>query len=268
MNTKYISIVVGFIALGGVGYYIYSDMVREPSGSPSVSQLGNTITGTSSSPEGAVSGNGSNSSTASGSGEGNSNTLPVPRLDRFVINAQVTNVKRAALDKALHDLSVQVTAEGKFEQWLDLASYRKVAEDYEGAGEIWEYMTKRYPNDRTAFVNLGNLYHFYLKDFPKAESYMLAAIGLGQSPASDYIDLYELYTLSYKEKENKADDILLKGLEELPNNPDLSFTLAAYYAEQGNITGARKYYQIVLDFARQQGDKNTEERIQAAVAKL
>src|SRR5262249_18069322 len=55
--------------------------------------------------------------------------------------------------------------------WLNLALAYDEAEDYAAARDVWVFLTKAIPDDPTSYENLGKLYHFDLKDFPKAETY-------------------------------------------------------------------------------------------------
>ena len=56
--------------------------------------------------------------------------------------------------------------------------------------------------------NLGDLYHYYLKDFAQAEMYLKQAIANEPANAFLYKNLADLYTLSYKEKAHLAEGVM------------------------------------------------------------
>lgn len=83
-----------------------------------------------------------------------------------------------------------------FGSWMNLAIQYKTAGDYEGAREIWEYVSRIYPKDAVALHNLGDLYHHFLNDFAQAESYYKNAIGRDGTQGVNYLALHDLYRYS------------------------------------------------------------------------
>lgn len=130
--------------------------------------------------------------------------------------------------------------------WLQLGILRKYIGDYEGAVLAWEYATKIRPKDYVAFNNLGDIYHFYLKNFSKSESAIKKVIELKPDYTPAFKNLFELYTFSYKEKISLADDALIDGIAKNPKAYDLMVALAMYYKENGDKSGARKYFEMAL----------------------
>src|SRR3989344_422819 len=59
------------------------------------------------------------------------------------------------------------------EAWYDLGAYRKLIGDYDGAIEAYNFVIKIRPKDEIAYVNLGDLYGFYLKDYENSEKNFL-----------------------------------------------------------------------------------------------
>jgi len=147
--------------------------------------------------------------------------------------------------------------------WLDLASYRKLIGDYEAAIEIWEYMIVKWPEDYKAFLNLGNLYGYYLHDFSKAEEYFLEAIEKNPHYILSYISIYEFYIDT--EKPDLAVGILLNGLEKNLNNVDLFSLLGKHYKDVNDLVNARKYYGMALDEVQKAGDVNMAEQFKEAL---
>ena len=196
-------------------------------------------------------------------------TLPLPDLDRIVINAHISADKKQEYTGRMKDIANAIRrGEPLFQHLLELASYRRLSEDYQGAEEIWLYMTKRYPTDRMAYENLGNLYHYYLKDYPKAEVAMKKSIEIENVYPPSYVNLVELYTLSYTEKKGLAEEVLLDGLKNTNNHIVLEVTLAQLYAEEGKTEEARIYFEKVLKFANDMKDMRLKEIADEGLAKL
>lgn len=196
-------------------------------------------------------------------------TLPGLNIDKIVINSNITDDKKKEYAGRMKDIAGAIKrGEPLFEHLLELASYRKLVEDYTGAEEIWVYMTKRYPDSRPAYENLGNLYHFYQSNFPKAETMMKKAIEAEPVYPYSYVNLFELYTLSYIEKANFAEGVLLDGYVKTEKNVLIIVTLAEYYASKGKNTEAKKYFEEVLKFATDMKDERLKTIAQEGLAKL
>ncbi|KKS96412.1 hypothetical protein A3B05_02780 [Candidatus Giovannonibacteria bacterium RIFCSPLOWO2_01_FULL_43_160] len=139
----------------------------------------------------------------------------------------------AAMMKELKDLSVQLKSEPNYLQgWLQVGILRKYLGDYEGASLAWQYAALLRPNDFIAFSNLGDLYHYYLKDFSKAEKYLRSAVDIKPDYVAGYKNLFDLYTLSYppdrRAGAEKAEAVLLEGIKKNPSDNYLQTILASY----------------------------------------
>jgi tetratricopeptide (TPR) repeat protein len=195
--------------------------------------------------------------------------VAMPDLDRLVFGEGVSAEDRERLSAEIGRISSSLRDDPtNYASWLDLASYRKLAGDFSGAEEIWLYTAATWPNDRAAYENLGDLYHLYIRDYPRAERFYRAALERDRTYPALYLKLHELYTLSWEEKKNLADDVLLEGLEKLPGHVGLLFTLAEFYAKEGESEKAREYYSEVRTLAANAGDSETVERVDEAVAAL
>ncbi len=117
-----------------------------------------------------------------------------------------------------------------FEDLLFLGISKKNNKDYAGAVKAWEEASRLIPESYIPYSNLGDLYQFYLRDFPKAEANLRKAVELYPSYIAGYMNLHELYRYQYKEKAELADDILEEGLRKNPGNPTLAAALASYLA--------------------------------------
>ena len=141
-----------------------------------------------------------------------------------------------------------------YSAWLGVGLYRKALGDYAGAAEVWEYVALRWPTDYVAYNNLGDLYHLYLKDYPKAEQYFLKTAELQPSFVQTYFNLYELYRYSYKGKENEAPRAFLLGLEKNPLELNLLIGLARHYADFKDRESGTLYYKTVIQRAETLGN--------------
>ncbi|MBI1957517.1 MAG: hypothetical protein HYS44_03640 [Candidatus Niyogibacteria bacterium] len=102
--------------------------------------------------------------------------------------------------------------------WLQLGLLRKEVGDYAGAIEAWKFATILRPQISTAFLNLGDIYGWYLHDNAKAESYLLAGIAAEPKNAYTYYKTYEFY-VDVLQDTVKARKILQDGIA---SNPDSS----------------------------------------------
>lgn len=125
--------------------------------------------------------------------------------------------------KTVHETPDYVAA------WLQLAILKKGIGDYEGSRDIWEYVTLLRPHEITAFLNLGDVYTYYLKDYAKADQSLRAAMKVDRQNEMAYIRLSELYIYFYKEKEAQAEAVLKDGIAANPNNANLQKALARLY---------------------------------------
>ncbi|OGF64744.1 hypothetical protein A2661_01515 [Candidatus Giovannonibacteria bacterium RIFCSPHIGHO2_01_FULL_45_24] len=136
-----------------------------------------------------------------------------------------------AATKELKDMSLQLEREPNYLQgWLQVGILRKFLGDYDGASLAWQYASLIRPQEYIAFSNLGDLYHYYLKDFPKAEKYLRRAVDVKPDYVAGYKNLFDLYTLSYKEKKNLAESVLLEGIKKNPGDNYLQGILTSYRA--------------------------------------
>lgn len=112
--------------------------------------------------------------------------------------------------------------------WIRVGVLKKFFNDYLGARDAWEYAKVVNPWYSTAYYNLGDLYGWYLKDFPRAEENYLKAIEVDPTLAYLYISLAEFYNVVYKTKSAQAVEVIRRGLEVLPDDADLKKVLEYY----------------------------------------
>lgn len=193
-----------------------------------------------------------------------------PNLDRPVVfGSNVTPEVKKIITTNITNLIAELKKDGtSTDKWIELGLQRKVAGDFEGAKEVWEYASALSPHNYVSFSNLGDLYAYHLKNYSKAEENLKVSIKNKPDYISGYRALYELYHLMYAEKSNLADDILLEGLLKNPKSTDLMILLAQYYKETGNKDNARTYYQKALTEARVQGNTSLAALIEQEIGNL
>jgi len=112
--------------------------------------------------------------------------------------------------------------------WVGLGIQRKQLGDYEGARDAWEYAKSIEPGNIVPWNNLGDLYHFYLKNYTKSEENWKKTVAIRSDYVQGYRGLYELYTYSMKEKTAEIPIMLKRAIEKNPTANDLKAMLAEY----------------------------------------
>ena len=154
-------------------------------------------------------------------------------------------------------------------RWLEIAVYRKGADDFEGAEEIWVYLTRKWPNEPTAYANLADLYQSVLNEPRKAERYLKKYIDVAPEgyAVSAYRNLHDLYRTKLASPE-KARDILLQGLEAYPNETDLLVPLAVFERDRGNTEEARTFFARAKNIADRLGNTALSQILAEELRKL
>lgn len=266
-RTTIIGVALALVGVVGLGFYVARDFKQK-----SASDL---------TTDNAANGNGSTTRTVGGitfEGEGDivveevplAEAGPAPSLERpITIPPSFSSEAAALMQKEIRTLIAGIKGKpGDMSLWLDLGLRWQEIGDYEGARAAYEYVARLAPSSSTAYANLGNLYHYYLKDFPKSEQYFLQAIKLDPKYVLFYANLHDLYRYSYKKDTGAAADILKQGIKANPEAVDLYVALAAYYKTQGNRAQAKVYYEQALDLAIDAGNTALREAIGKELAEL
>lgn len=191
--------------------------------------------------------------------------------EELSISADLPEDVRALLVASVEKLKSELrTDPNSVAAWLDLAIRYKTAGDFEGAVEIWEYLTVAYPTDPVPFHNLGEHYFHEVKDYPKAERYYRSAITIAPQFSINYLDLHDMYRYVYKEDSSAAEDILKEALTTISGSQsiDVLTALARYYESKGDIENARANYTLARDVAQKLGNKALVERLDAELKRL
>ncbi len=107
-----------------------------------------------------------------------------------------------------------------FDGWMALANFKKFFNNFTGARDAWEYAKLIVPNQPLVYLNLGNLYGYYLHDLKKAEANFLTAISLDSLNVYGGLNSFAGYykDLGFKDK---ALEVYKKALEFAPNSVPL-----------------------------------------------
>lgn len=196
--------------------------------------------------------------------------IPIPDLDRPYVPPErlPEDVREEARVRVASTVSNLKENWQLYSRWLDLAAYRKNADDNEGAEEIWLYVAEVWPAEPVAFLNLADLYASTLKDYAKAEPYYRKVIALRPDYVPAYRALHDIYRLKWKTDTSAAEDVLLEGLRANPKNVDLMVPLALYYKEEDRYAEARAYLEESLAETEKAGKKELADAIRAEIATL
>lgn len=171
-------------------------------------------------------GNGTAAGGTSVIGVPDQSNIPKPDLNRpytpsasLPANVQAESKKKVA--EAITQLKIDPNHIG---YWLQLAVYRKGANDFVGAEEVWLYCTKRWPTDFSAYENLGDLYAYSIKDSAKAVEYWKKAIAVAPTHTYTYANLATFQNINLKDKA-AAQATLEAGLRANPGDPNLQSAL-------------------------------------------
>jgi len=148
---------------------------------------------------------------------------PIPDLNRKIPNGVSENIKENIIS-----LSESLKTDSKnFDLWINLGLYRKLAEDYGGAKQAWEYASILRPKFSLPFLNLANLYGYYIKDLKKAESNFLEAIEVESTETYSYVATANFYIEVLNDK-NKAIAIIKEGIKNNPKVEELKSILTEF----------------------------------------
>ena len=128
--------------------------------------------------------------------------------------------------------------------WFELARVKKYVGDYRGAEAALLKAGEIRPNNSTSFTNLADLYANFLGEYDKAEGSYKTAIrnSLGEWGNDRLYREYAYFAENHLKDLDKAEQVLIEGLENNSQSFDLAVYLADFYKRQGDKDNALKYY--------------------------
>ena len=219
------------LAAGAIGWRLYQNAILQPPGEASEDESTDVPAGESSaspSPAGAgIEGSGNYTVQVLPSPQVRSG-LDIPPLRRPLVFSAAFSAE--ARDIMKHKIEASITVLEKnprdFDEWMNLAILRKTADDYEGAAQVWEFLTKTNPEQVGPYANLAALYTFELKNPALAEKNYTQAIQRGPKEVLIYRNAYDFYRYVQKD-DQKARQILRDGNTQT-GSADLKYLLDHY----------------------------------------
>jgi tetratricopeptide (TPR) repeat protein len=195
-----------------------------------------------------------------------------PNLDRGItFGAEVPADARVALQASVASAVTTLKKDPtNAEAWLNLGLYYDEADDYKGAEEVWQFLTKvaSKPGVSVPYANLAKLYYFQYRNYAQAEVYFKDALSANPKDESTYLDLASMYHLDYKQQTTLAADTLTEAAAEFPQDPTPYAVLGGYYRDAGDYADARVAFQKAIDRARAAGNMSAVNALGDELAKL
>lgn len=155
-------------------------------------------------------------------GDGELPDMPIPDLTRPINMSDDVLISIAEeTEKRITELSESLKQNpDSLSGWIELGLLRKSIDDFEGAKDAWEYASALRPKNSVSFVNLGDLYAYYLDDAEAAEENFLLAIENNiEKIIFPYVKTFEFYRDIVKD-DDAARAIAERVMEEIPGAKD------------------------------------------------
>lgn len=199
--------------------------------------------------------------------EGLFKNTPRPSLNRALPRGAATQEVYATMLKQRAEAVAMIEENpALMTQWIGLGALHKQAGDYEGARVYWTYVATVNPRNLAVHWNLGNLYFYYLKDLPKAESSFTQAVALDNAFIPAYMELYAVR--KEQGKTELAVSALTSGISKNPADTDLRVALARHYRDAKDAAAARAAYDGAITAAEKAGNTSLAADLRAEKAAL
>ncbi len=256
MSTLYRNLIIGVVAAFGIGALGYAVLHKnasllsgsEASSTPLSTASGVTATGNPTVIEQSVTGN---------------VLAPNSHLS-LTFDASVSADVKTALNAQFVTIQKMLASNPtSFDAWMDLGIIRKMAGDYPGAAEDWEYVSAIYPRNNVSFYNLGDLYTNFLQNYPKAATALKKEVANDPKNVNAYLALFQLYTNQYPAGSSDPVGFMRAAIAQNPKSVDLHLALARYFVAQKDTASAKAEYEAAISLAQAAGDANTVQALRS-----
>ncbi len=153
--------------------------------------------------------------------------------------------KQVKDDLAIENLEKAVKLDGKnVEASKELAKLYYFKKMDDKAVELWKKITELVPEDKTAFYELGHM-QYITKDYDGAIASFEKSIKNDPKHEWSYYYMAESYNYGKKNVE-KSKEVILKGLEAIPENKNLMLKMATTLSYSQDYKGAIEWNEKVL----------------------
>jgi len=187
----------------------------------------------------------------------NINNNPENKIEKFFTLDVVTpNLSSELNEKYRNELTVykdtvlQSPDQFNFNAFMGAAMVKYTVSDYNGARDLWLYVSSVRPENSPSFYNLGNLYADIYKDCAKAEEYFGIAMNNDPNEIGYLRNIFDLYNTKCPNKD-LAEETLKKALTVKPDSADFMVLSAEFYRDQGNQEEAIKFYEQAIKLSPQ-----------------
>jgi tetratricopeptide (TPR) repeat protein len=190
------------------------------------------------------------------------------RHERYNFSGDLPESVVYALNEIERISNLLLVDSGDLNNWLALANHRETVKDYSGAEEVLIYTEIVWPDEARAFYHAGDLYMSYFKLYSVAEGHLSRAIEIDPAYVDAYMSLSGIYQTEVMKDLDRAEAILLGGLDKNPSSIRMMTVLALFYKQTGDFTPSRQYYTQALNEAKRIGDVQQQAAIEKVLATL
>lgn len=128
------------------------------------------------------------------------------------------------------------------QSWFDFAHHKEYLNDHAGAAAAWEKAFELQPLNFITALDLGNMYQYFLKDYPKAEYYYKKSLEIHAGFTSAYEGLLDLYRYNWQGHSDKYEPTALDAVKnDSANEVSYLVGMVEFFASRGEIDKARTY---------------------------
>ncbi|MFH0873369.1 MAG: hypothetical protein V1846_00810 [Candidatus Komeilibacteria bacterium] len=173
---------------------------------------------------------------------------PEKLLSSFIVKNPNLTAEQAQIFQQRFDetkKSLQANSDD-FSRWLYLGVLKKGIGDYEGARDVFLYAGQIRPQSSTPFVNLADLYTYFLNEPIKAEENIKKAIANDPNDYNLYLSLADIYRYKFPERQGAYEQTMLEAIVKFPDNANLIAPLAGYFRDTNQTQKAIEWYEKLV----------------------